>query len=237
MTHKNELEKIVHYPKKYSQYNERTLDDRLYTVEVSDGEYTKIVARTGTVKGKEVLKSMLDHIPPVKIALEIWDWNKDIDRDMQEAKKVMLLEKYLNDSDEMKEPIDNLKEAMTNMYGNTLVNKVFQMANNYPSDDELMKHLVATLKHIINSKKFEELFDKHKFNLSLIDNISPQALGILADYNNWPVFKFNFSGISQGDNKEEKIESQFEEPFVRQYFQHEGIKDESIMSRAVHVVT
>ncbi|MFT8747127.1 hypothetical protein [Liquorilactobacillus nagelii] len=60
-------------------------------------------------------------------------------------------------------------------------NKKTRLAYIINEHGDLLVHLKSTLNKICESKHFEELFTKHKFNLSLIEKLSPQALTILKD--------------------------------------------------------
>lgn len=233
MTNKDALKSIINYSSEYLRTNNITLEKRLEKITLSDKQYDEISAETNKNIATGAVKDLAKTFaPPIAYGLEFWNLNKKIDNDLNEAKKVILLTEYFNKSDRMDKAITNLKEAMTNMYGNTLINKVLQMVDNYPPDEKLMTYLVSTLKHIVDSKEFEKLFDQHKFNLSLIDGMSPQSLAILADNKNWPQFKFNFTGVSIGS----KIEGTFEKPFITAYFKMKNISDKEKQTRAIHAI-
>lgn len=121
---------------------------------------------------------------------------------------------------------------MGNLYGNTLVNKIFQMLDNYPPDGDLMENLVSALKKICESKNFEELFQDHKFYLMTIEKLSPQSITLLADYENWPRFSFQFTGISIGN----EIPDQYQKRFIESYFSIKGIIDNVTRQRGVYII-
>lgn len=234
MNRKKEIETILFYKESYLSTQLKDLDNKINKVELSGEAYKEIVQKTSKEQvksvGKELVKTL---IGPLSFAVDFIDWNKTVDNDLKEAKKTLLLVDYINRVDSQETAINDLKEAMEDVYGNTLVNKIFQMLDDFPPDGDLMKHLVSSLKKVCQSKKYEELFDIHKFNLNLIENLSPQALTLLADQKNWPSFSFGFTGVSIGG----KIDAGFQEPFINEYFKFRNIHDSLKKQRGVYIVS
>lgn len=233
MDKKYVISNLVKYPDYYMDSQSKSLESRIEEIKLTDNEQKKIVIESNQklVKeaGIEVAKTV---IPPISLALEFMGWNKTVDEDLKEAKKSLLFTKYFDKVDSQEKAIKDLKETMTNVYGNTLVNKIFQMLDDFPPDADLMKHLVSSLKKICETKQFEELFDDHKFYLGLIDKLSPQALSFIADVSNWPMFTFNFTGMSIGN----QITDTFQEPFIEAYLLKKKISDVTVKQRGVFIV-
>lgn len=227
------IDTVLRYPDSYLETQAKSLDARLDSLRLTEEDYKRLVIESNKKQmkgvGKELAKTIL---PPFAVAIETLEWNQNVDNDLKDAKKTMLLTDYLNKADAQEEAIKNLKEAMSNLYGNTLVNKIFQMLDNYPPDADLMKHLVTSLKKICENKNFEKLFQDHKFFLGTIEKLSPQALSIITDYPNWPAFSFQFTGMSLGNN----IPDQYQEPFATKYLQTKSINDTVVKQRTVYVI-
>ncbi|SET95933.1 hypothetical protein SAMN04487821_13427 [Enterococcus malodoratus] len=236
MKRETELEAIKNYPDHYFEVQGRTLESRLSDVEIGSEQEIETIKTSSKEAGREAGREMINSIPVVslvsKAAFVFMDWNKKLDANLEDVKKQMLLEAYFNKSDNHEKAIENLKEAMTDVYGNALINKIFRMLSDYPPDGDWFTHLRTALEKICESKNFEKLFDTHKFNLGLIEKMSPQALSIIVDANNWPEFQFSFSGMSIGG----KVTDQFQFPFATTYAQKKGIKEAIKVERIVHIV-
>ncbi|MGM0228684.1 hypothetical protein IGJ28_000745 [Enterococcus sp. AZ091] len=236
MNRENELEAIKNYSDHYFEVQNRTLESRLSEVEIESEKKIETIKTSSKEAVKEVGREMINSIPVVsslsKAAFIFMDWNKKVDSDLEDVKKVMLIESYLNKTDDHEKAIKSLKEAMTDVYGNALINKIFRMLSDYPPDGDWFTHLRMALEKICEAKNFEKLFDIHKFNLGLIEKMSPQALSIIADANNWPEFHFNFSGMSIGG----KVTDQFQLPFAETYARKKGIEELIKVERIVHII-
>ncbi|MFT8426080.1 MAG: hypothetical protein ABF630_11575 [Liquorilactobacillus sp.] len=235
MERKNEIEFIQNKPEEYIKVNERTLEDRLSKVQLTLKQEREITNVSSKEAVKDVGKKIASKIPIASYisdaAFTFMDWNKKIDEDFEDAKRKMLIEEYLNKTDSQEKAIQNLKETITNVYGNTLVNKIFRILSDYPPDGDLLVHLKSALNKICESKHFEELFTKHKFNLSLIEKLSPQALTILSDANNWPNFSMD-ARVSFGG----KINENYTEYFVEAYLKVKQISGENKKARFVYII-
>lgn len=231
-----ELNSIQEYSDHYLQVNEKSLCDRLDELEVDGAKQIQVIKDNSKKSVKEVGKSVVNSVPVAaaisKAAFIFIDWNEKIDKDLEDVKKKMLIESYLNKVDRHEKYIENLKEAMTDFYGNALINKIFRMLSDYPPDAELFKNLQSALEEICESKNFKELFDVHKFNLGLIEKMSPQSLSVLADKSNWPNFSFNFVGMDVGG----EIKDQFQMPFAKEYSRVKGINEEEKIERVSYII-
>jgi len=231
-----ELEAIKDYPDHYFEVQGRTLESRLSDIEVGEEKEIETIVTSSKEAAKEVRRELVNSIPGVslvsKAAFVFTDWNKKLDANLEDVKKQLLLEAYFNKSDSHEKAIENLKEAMTDVYGNALINKIFRMLSDYPPDGDWFTHLRMTLEKICEAKNFEKLFDIHKFNLGLIEKMSPQALSIITDANNWPEFQFSFSGMSIDG----KVTDQFQFPFAETYARKRGIEEPIKIERIVHII-
>ncbi len=237
MERHTEIEAIKNFSNHYIQVENKSLENRLSEINVENKKQIESIKESSKDVLKEVGKSLVNSVPGIslvsKAAFVFMDWNKKVDDDLEDVKKVMLIESYLNKTDNHEKAIENLREAMTDLHGNTLVNKIFRMLSDYPPDGDWFKHLQTALRNICDSKKFEKLFDIHKFNLGLIEKMSPQALSILADAKNWPKFHFEYIGMSVGG----KITDQFQRPFSKVYANNKkNIADPLVIERIVHII-
>lgn len=232
-----ELEGIKENYGLYSSVQKRSLKDRLANIEVSDEELIRITKESSKAARKEVRKELINSIPHIsavtKAAYIFVDWNKQIDADLEEVKRCMLIESYLNKSDDHSKAIEELQNAISDYYGNALINKIFRMLSDYPPDGDLFEHLRTALNQICRRKKFKRMFDKHKFNLALIEKMTPQALTILADAQNWPIFNLKLqSGFFNG-----KVTDNFQRPFALMYAKEKDIKNQEKVNRISYIVS
>ncbi|MED4726979.1 hypothetical protein P9597_02290 [Aneurinibacillus migulanus] len=225
-------DKLIYIAKNTSNYLEtssKTLDSRLEKVKITEEEKEDIVAEK-TIK--TVLDKGLSLFGPVGDAIStILNWNSEVNQDISEAKKMILLEQYFNKADEYEVALISLKDFLINPQGNTLFNKILRIIDDSPPDEELMQHLSSALKTIINSKNFEELFNQHKYALAQIERLTPQALTIISDYKKWPPIKLN-AVTAFGP----KVTSDWYSEFTNVYCQLKGISDEHKYKRIMHSV-
>lgn len=189
--------------------------------EIVNGKTVKIIRdkTLGLFKIGEVISTLLN-------------WNDEIDKEIEEAKKAVLLEQYFNRADEHEEAINKLKIFLTNPQGNVLLNKILRILDDSPPDPELIHHLSSVLKYITNDENLHNMFEKHKFAISQIEKLTPQALTILADYKSYPTFQLG-TVISFGP----KVTSEWNMQFVKAYCLKKGISSQEIVARISHVIT
>lgn len=198
-------------------------------VEISEDKEQSIVAEK-TVK--TIRDKALGLFKIGEVISTVLNWNEEIDEEINEAKKAVLLESYFNKVDSQEDAINRLKSFLINPQGNVLFNKVLRILDDNPPDQELIYHLSSVLKFIISNDEFYKMFERHKFALSQIENLTPQALTILADYKNYPTFKLGTS-ISFGP----KVTSEWNVQFVREYCVKKNITSPELITRISHVVT
>ncbi|MEH7299373.1 hypothetical protein [Neobacillus drentensis] len=229
MDRKNELAFIASNTNTFLQASGKTLEKRLEEIALTDQEENEIVKdrtiKTIRDKGLSLFGTVGDVIST------FLNWNDDVNDDLSEAKKMVLLEQYFNKSDSHEKAISMLKDFLTNPQGNTLFNKILRILDDSPPDEELMQHLSSVLKVIIDSGMFEELFDQHKYALSQIERLTPQALSIIADYKQWPAIRLGHS-ISFGP----KVTSDWFSEFTNEYCAKKGIRDQDKYKRVQHSV-
>ncbi|MEJ9219376.1 hypothetical protein P4H46_14430 [Paenibacillus glucanolyticus] len=213
----------------YFEVQNQGLEQRLQKVKLPENESKEIVV-TKTIR--TITDKVLGLLPIGEIITTILNWNDEIDQEMNEAKKTLLLEQYFNLTDKHEDTINKLKNMLTNPQGNVLFNKIIRILEDYPPDQELIHHLSTALRHIVLKENFQSLFEQHKFALSQIERLTPQALSILADYNNYPVFELQNS-ITFGP----KVTSDWNSHFVQTYCTKKNITDKDIRNRVSHSIT
>ncbi|PHD98786.1 hypothetical protein [Bacillus wiedmannii] len=228
MDKKTELMNIAQYPSEYLNVMGKSLEARLEETNVSD--QAKEIVKENTVKtirnvGLSLLGGVGDAIST------ILDWNEEVHGNITEAKKMILLEQYFNKADDHEQAINMLKEFLISPQGNTLFNKVLRIVDDSPPDKELTGHLGAILKGIIEQGKFEELFTQHKYALSQIERLTPQALTIISDYRNWPPIKLG-SSFTYGP----KVTSDWYSEFTQAYCESKKMYDIQKIERVRHSV-
>lgn len=229
MDKKTELMNIAQYPSEYLNAMGKTLEARLQETEIED-QKQEIIKEKGLKAIRDTGLSLLGGVGDV--ISTVLDWNEQVNEDLTEAKKMILLEQYLNKADDHENSINMLKDFLTSPQGNTLFNKILRVVDDSPPDLELTKHLSITLRKIVENGRFEELFEQHKYALAQIESLTPQALTIISDYRQWPPIKIDGVLISEGP----KITSDWSGAFTRSYCKFKGVSDEAKYKRVLHSV-
>lgn len=225
--------KLIHFIAKntddYLQIQGRTLDERLGDISLTmESEKDIVIKETG----KTVIEAGLGLLGGLGTAITtIMNWNEDVNNELSEAKKMILLEQYFNKSDNQQRSLENLKSFLTNPQGITLFNKILRLLDDSPPDEELMSHLSTVLKVIVSAENFELLFEQHKFALAQIERLTPQALTIIADHKSWPNVNLGMS-VAHGP----KITSDWHTEFTNAYCKLKGVTDENKFKRVGHSV-
>lgn len=212
---KKKKEALILKQKERSLQEKKAFDDHLNKIKLDPSEEKKIKkeALKEIIKDETLGSFILGKIPKM-----ILDWNKDYKKGVRAKKEEILLMIYFSKTRENKDSIKRIKDFLTNPFGNVIFNKILRIIDNTPPDKELLNHLSNVLKKVVESKDFGNLFGKHKFVLSQIEKLSPQALTILSDYRNWPHFKMkSFSALSG------RIESDWLLAFITPYAEQKGI--------------
>ncbi|MGE1103396.1 hypothetical protein [Peribacillus simplex] len=226
---KQQLTYIAKNPTGYLQVQGKSLETRLEKIKLDDERKNEIIAekslKTVVEKGLGLFGGIGD------AAVTILNWNESVNEDLGEAKKMILLEQYLNKADNQEKAIEMLKDFLVNPQGNTLFNKVLRIIDDSPPDQELMTHLSSALKVIVGNGNFDVLFDQHKYALSQIERLTPQALTIISDHKAWPPVRLGQT-ISFGP----KVTSDWYSEFTNTYCQVKGITDDNKFKRVMHSV-
>ncbi len=220
---------IISQPQTYFETQSKSLQERLNNVKIDENKECKIINEK-TVK--TIRDKALGLFKIGDVISTVLNWNCEIDKEIDEAKKAILLEQYFNRADKQEDAINKLRIFLTNPQGNVLFNKILRILDDSPPDQELIYHLSSVLKYITDDDNFYKMFEKHKFALSQIEKLTPQALTILADYKNYPTFKLG-SAISFGP----KVTSEWNVQFVNAYCLKKGISSQEFVTRVSHVIT
>ncbi|KAF5028224.1 hypothetical protein DSECCO2_661310 [anaerobic digester metagenome] len=151
-----------------------------------------------------------------------------MDKDLREAKKEILLTCYFDKLEQIEEGLNSLKDLLTNPVGNTLFNKILRILDNAAPDLELTEHLAKTLKYIVETD-FKSLFDDHKYALNQIEMLTPQALTILSDSKNWPMWRMESFASNSG-----RITSDWLPEFVNLYSMKKNMTEYRMKAKISH---
>lgn len=218
---------IISSPDFYFSSQDKTLEHRLAEIKLTEEEETEIASKLAS---KTIRDKVLGVFKIGEIINTIINWNDEVDKDIREAKKEFLLANYFERGEKSEYAIASLKNFLTNPQGNTLFNKILRIFDDSPPDIELAKHLSNALKYIINSD-FASMFEKHKYALSQIEQLTPQAITILSDYSNWPLIKLeNYSASGP------RVTSDWLSEFTDHYSKSKGIIDSDTIERVRHSI-
>lgn len=182
MTQNSEM--VILHPKEHLDFKKRSLENEINNIKLSDEEVNEI-------RDSHAIKvfddKVLGKIPGYKLAKSLLTWNSEVNTEIKNAKKEMLLVNCCSKLNDNGKSIEEIKNFITNPTGNTLFNKILQILDDNPPDPELVQHLSSALLYISQSD-FEKLFNDHKYALSQIQLMTPHSLTILTDSRNWPSF-------------------------------------------------
>lgn len=227
---KEELLKFIgENPQQYMDTQQKTLEKRLEKLNSNEKDMR---IKKGIKQDEMMRKSTLNLFGGLGGFINtIIDWNAETNKELQEAKKSILLSNYLNKTDSIEQSMTELREFISNPYGNTIFNKILSMLEDSPPDQDLLNHLTKVLTYIIDQKNFEKMFSNHKFFLTQLDKLSPQALVIIADYKEWPPFNLQMS-----QQFGELISSDFHKEFTNAYTKKKKITDINKIKRIEHTI-
>ncbi len=224
----SESKALVTQPEQYLADQAKNLDEMLNDITLPEGTEEAIVS--GAAK-KLIRDKVLGLFKVGEIVSSILNWNEDIDKDIREAKRNYLLARYFNKNESNATAISDIKGFLSSAQGNTLFNKIIRILDDSAPDEKLIEHLSSALKHIIGTD-FRALFEEHKYALSQIEQISPQALAILADDKNWPQIKL---GNYQASGT--RVQSDWLHEFNSVYSTSKGIIDGPTQSRVRYSIS
>jgi hypothetical protein len=216
---------IIVDPKIYFDSQKQSLQKRIENVKLTQEEEDGIIDSKTT---KTIRDKVLGLFKVGEVINTILNWNEEIDSEIKEAKKQILLSSYFDKADQTEDSVEKLKSFLTNPQGNTIFNKILRILDNEPPDFELTNHLSTVLKHIVNSD-FQNLFEDHKFALNQIETLTPQALTLLSDYNHWTPWELK-SYSSEGG----RLTHDWIPEFINVYCNSKGINDSKIKFKMSH---
>lgn len=229
MRNKGQLAYVAQNTENYLQTSRKTLSERLDNVMLGEAAKEEIRSESAS---KKIVGTGLSLLGPIgDIATVILDWNDEVNQNMTEAKKMLLLGQYFDKVDNQEEAIKQIQVFLTNAQGNALFNKILRMLEDSPPDDELSSHLSSVLKKIIEAEYFEALFEKHRFALGQLERLTPQAMTIISDYCNWTDVNL---GVVTAENG--KVTSDFHQGFAESYCKVKEITEVEKIKRVQHSV-
>lgn len=220
---------ITNNPIQYFEVQNQSLQQRLDKIELSKKESKEIVVEK-TIK--TIVDKTLGAFPMGDLISTLLNWTDEVDQEITAAKQAVLMEQYFNKTDRHESSINNLKHFLTHPQGNVLFNKILRILDDYPPDHKLIEHLSSTLKYMVDKENFSQLFEQHKFALSQIEKLTPQALTVLSDYISYPPFELG-GYTSMGA----KISSDWNTDFVRTYCLGKNITEPGTVNRVAHSIT
>lgn len=219
---------VIEQPVYYHDSQSKSLEQRLDSISISESAEKELRDR----RAKKILKDkVLGSFKSLELIDTLLNWNNGVNEEIKEAKKSYLLQEYFNKVDQQEDSINKFKNFISKPHGYTLFNKVLQILDNNPPDTELIDVLVKSLKHIIISGNFEDLFEKHKYALAQIESLPTQAILILADYKKYPEFTSGAAMYNRG-----KVEGEWAAQFSKTYARSKGIIDQGIILRMQHSI-
>lgn len=224
----NNSRSLISSPEAYLAAKGADLDTRIANIRLPEG--TEEAIARGKAR-KLVRDQVLGLFRVGSVIKEFLNWNENVDKDIREAKKNVLLSNYFAYTEETGRAVLNLKSLVSSAYGSTLFNKIVQISDNSPPDEELIAHLSAALTYISQSD-FEALFETHRYALSQIEHLTAQALAILSDHRTWP--SMQLSGYTATGAI---VSSDWLSSFAVAYSQSKGIVDSAMQSRVSYSIS
>lgn len=217
---------LIASPEHYLAYQRRSLDDHLDSISLGVEE-SKIAAKAGK---KIIVDQVLGFFPGGELIKGFLSWNDNVESEIKEAKRNILLADYMARCEENADGVRNLKKLVSSPQGNALFNKLLRILDDSPPDTELTDKLSSALKHIIDTD-FASQFEQHKYALSQLERISAPAMTILADHQNWPQMTLGSLNATGS-----KITSDWMHDFLRIYLASKNISDPGLTSRVRHSI-
>lgn len=206
--------------------NKKELEEILGKISIPKEQLAEITKKEGF---KIIRDETLGILPLGKVIKAIIGINEKIDSELREKKKEILLAMVLQEASESSQKLQKLIEFISSPQGNVLYNKILRILDNEPVDFELLRHLASTLEKMI-AEDFERLFEEYKYVLSEIERMPIQAMSILSDAKNWPLFELG--GIIQARGQD--IVSDWTPWFAAAFCKAKEIGDKKIQDRIMH---
>lgn len=183
------------------------------------------------IANKEVAKTVLDAVLDffqLGALSKVFNTAENIKGNLDEYKKGLLMEQYIGGLEDAQKEVGKLQKFVTDPEGNVIFSKMIRILNANPPNPGYARLLALTLKRIVESN-FNELFEKHIYALNQIEQLTPQALALLADYANWPEYEIGNYSSNHG-----VITSDWIEEFLLYYLPLRNITDHETERRIAH---
>lgn len=202
------------------------IEDKLDTIILSEDEIQEI---SNKETSRTLFSAILESIGLGGV-VKVLETSEKIEEKINDRKKSYLMASYFSEVDNIEEEILKLKKFVSDPAGNTLFNKIVRIVNANHPNKEYITLLSKVLKRITNSD-FQKLFSKHIYALNQIEKLTPQALIVLADFENWPEYTIG-NYASRGGI----ISTEWTENFSEFYTHYKGITDDDIKRRIAHSI-
>lgn len=167
-----------------------SLSDRLEAENLPAGSEAKAYA---TILGKAALEAAFEVIPGGSILTKILGASDEAAQQAQDERMGQVLERYLNETDDLTRKAAELKAFVTDPWGAMLFKRLKGIVDRTPPDPRLLDALRDALDNMTASD-FKNQFEDHDFALSLIEELSPQGMLVLKHYGSAPVFSTGTGG-------------------------------------------
>lgn len=155
---------------------------------------------------------------------------ENIEEATQEYKKGLLMEAFMKQSNTNEKDIKMLEAFVVSPEGNILFNKVIRIVNSNPENIYYIEMLAKVLRNLTSSD-FVKMFSKSMYALNQIEGLTPQALIVLMDYSNWPIFT-----LRKYQSRDGIVTSDWVKEFLPYYMSNMGVKDDAKSRRIAHAL-
>jgi len=183
---------------------------------------------------KALVSSLTSVLPCIEQIKTLLNWNKEVNEEIREAKKEILLALLFGQNAANSKSLNDLINFMTDPFGNTLFNKILSILDDSPPDIELITQLSNAIKFMLTTD-YSSLFSQHKYFLSLMQTLSSQSLVLLCEHIHYPDFTISQGPIGLDDDLR-IISSFWTEDFAKAYCEFKEISDSDIVARYNHCI-
>nr|DAZ18275.1 MAG TPA: hypothetical protein [Caudoviricetes sp.] len=227
------IKSIANDHKRYLENETKSLQERIEEVKLSEEQEEKVKLDTVVEVGVGAIKKGTSVLTggTSDIIFEISGWKKKLDENMDDAKKMILLNAYFSNYDNLELAVENLCRVLSDLYGQTLFSKIDSILVDNVSDMELLKRLSNVMKKISDEKNIENIFTKAKQLLNILGNLSPATIYMICDFKNWP--QFSMETIMAPGGKVIAFEAYFVNGCLSQYPNLEKVVIETAVTEMV----
>lgn len=186
MDKKAEIESIIKHPEYMLTAERRSLQQRINTTKLSGEETKSAIATTVKDKGHSLVSDLFN-AKWLDFVCDVADTGDKLKHNLDEAKKIKLLNEYLQKTDNHEKALNSLVDLITDPYGLALYSKVISILSDSPADGDMLDVLSGYLRNLTKEDSFKTVFSRNKTVLSLIGKSSPQALALLKMADKWPL--------------------------------------------------